>query len=45
MRFQRSSNNLPQWLNTFVFLHRANGGFLKIYKTVIGDTLPPVPTL
>jgi polar amino acid transport system substrate-binding protein len=37
--------DLLQWLNTFVFFHRENGDLKEIYERVIGDTLPPPPTL
>ena len=37
--------DLLQWLNTFIFFHRENGDLKRIYESVIGDTLPPPPTL
>jgi polar amino acid transport system substrate-binding protein len=39
------ATDLLQWINTFVFLHRENGDLKKIYESVIGDTLPPLPNL
>ncbi len=42
---RKGAVDLLQWVNTFVFLHRENGDFQKIYETVIGDKLPPLPTL
>lgn len=37
--------DLLHWVNTFVFFHRENGDFQKIYESVIGDKLPPPPVL
>jgi polar amino acid transport system substrate-binding protein len=37
--------DLLQWVNTFIFFHRENGDLKRIYESVIGDTLPPPPTL
>lgn len=42
---RKGAIDLLQWVNTFVFLHRENGDFQKIYEAVIGDKLPPLPTL
>ncbi|MBL8698005.1 MAG: transporter substrate-binding domain-containing protein [Alphaproteobacteria bacterium] len=42
---RRGDSDLLQWLNSFVFFHRENGDFARIYEKWIGDKLPPPPVL
>jgi polar amino acid transport system substrate-binding protein len=42
---RRGESDLLQWVNTFVFFHRENGDFARIYERIIGDKLPTPPVL
>jgi len=42
---RRNDSDLLQWINTFVFFHRENGDFARLYEQIIGDKLPPPPVL